>query len=510
MAQTKGLKEIELLTDEPIGGVGTLPDGLGFKKYAKVLAGAARGTGGPFTIGIFGDWGTGKTSLMRMIESQLLQDNRGELITVWFNAWRFEMDEHPIIPLVATIIRAMESNQRFMDKLGETGKRLVRTLRAVAYGFSAKAKINVPGFAEIEAGFVAKDMIERDDKLAADPLLDRSLYFQAFDRLSKIDTGTGAKIVILIDDLDRCFPDRAIKLLESIKLVLCQPGFIFILGVARNILEGYLNFKYRREFGISSLQGGAYLDKIVQLPFYIPPHSERIKHLWEKLLERVPSDDKENFRKLLPIAKCACGGNPRTAVRFINNLLIDQEINERQIPISFFAITRGLQQRWADIFDILESSAELRELIVQWCSKRKITIGKEADEQTKKVGETLAIDHDLQEMLYSNEGVKWLQDDGLRNAATQFLQTQRATIEIQTKQTQLSDLLEESYKTTMDELDVLKKQIVLIERKIKRTTSQGTRNQLKSRLQEAKSRMSELQERAVEDWSLMNSVLREK
>ena len=67
------MEDFNLLSDQALGELnGTRKDGLGFETYAKVLARAAIGTQGPFTIGVFGEWGSGKTSLMRLVEQQLV------------------------------------------------------------------------------------------------------------------------------------------------------------------------------------------------------------------------------------------------------------------------------------------------------------------------------------------------------------------------------------------------------------------------------------------------------
>ena len=103
---TRGIK---LLTDQAIGEeTEGRQDGLNFDAYSTVIANAALGTPGPFTIGVFGEWGTGKTSLMRMIEQKLAGD---DVVTVWFNAWQYEKEENPIVPLVGTIIQEIERNQ---------------------------------------------------------------------------------------------------------------------------------------------------------------------------------------------------------------------------------------------------------------------------------------------------------------------------------------------------------------------------------------------------------------
>jgi predicted KAP-like P-loop ATPase len=207
------MPKISLLSDQALGeSIAEASDGLGFETYSRVLASAALDTRGPFTIGIFGEWGTGKTSIMRLVQKQL--GSEPKVVTVWFNAWRYEQEEHPIVPLVATIVRELERHRPLMTRLKSGGQALMRALRAVAYGFSAKSKVKVPGFAEIEASFVAKDMIEREEKLTPDPLLDRSLYYEAFEALNAVKLDEEFRIVVLIDDLDRAF---LIRLFGSLK-----------------------------------------------------------------------------------------------------------------------------------------------------------------------------------------------------------------------------------------------------------------------------------------------------
>lgn len=108
------MSSFSLLSDQALGeGTDVFYDGLGFNTYANVLASAAINTPGPFTIGIFGEWGTGKTSLMRLVEKDLSDTSGDEIITVWFNAWRYEQEEHPIVPLIGTIVRAVQLKKNF-------------------------------------------------------------------------------------------------------------------------------------------------------------------------------------------------------------------------------------------------------------------------------------------------------------------------------------------------------------------------------------------------------------
>ncbi|MBK6794654.1 MAG: TIR domain-containing protein [Anaerolineales bacterium] len=402
-------------------------DGLGFQTYARVLGNAALGTEGPFTIGIFGEWGTGKTSLMHLMQSYLNTDKN--VITVWFNAWRYEKEEHPIVPLLATIIRELQLNRTFTQSLNNQGREFLNALRAVAYGFSAKSTIKVPGLAEIEASFVAKEMVERAESLSNDPLLGRSLYYEAFERLSAINIGGKKKIVVFVDDLDRCFPDLAIKLLESIKLVLSQAGFVFVIGVARTVIEGYLQHRYQKEYGLENFEGEFYLDKIVQLPFHIPPHHERVNQFCDSLLKQLDPADTNVFASILPTIANTTGGNPRATIRFVNNLLIDRAINHslaetdemESIPIEYFAVTRILQQQWFNIFSIIITSPEIAQEVSSWSKEQLSQYSQSENKDRSFLATRLLSDRLLSDLLLSTYGQSWLKDENIRNSTIGFL-----------------------------------------------------------------------------------------
>jgi len=368
---------------------------------------------------------------MRLVQRELDKDAR--VVTVWFNAWRYEQDEHPIVPLVGTIVRELERHKSFRQRLAGGGQSLMRALRAVAYGFSAKTKVKVPGFAEIEAGFVAKEMIDREEKLTPDPLLDRSLYYDAFESLGSVKLGDDCRIVVLIDDLDRCFPDQAIRLLESIKLVLSQPGFIFLIGVARQVIEGYLQHRYSTEFGIADFQGQLYLDKVVQLPFFIPPNTERMEAFCGVILNRVAPEVRAQLGGILPGVGEAFGGNPRAIIRFINNILIDLAINTdlaeaalmERIPIEFFALSRFLQQRWPGVFSTLMTFDQLAEEVAGWDRDAMRANVAASDPYRAALATGLLSDLGLQSLLLGPQGKPWLINSSLRHASVNFLRSQQ-------------------------------------------------------------------------------------
>ncbi|MFT3685563.1 MAG: P-loop NTPase fold protein [Phycisphaerales bacterium] len=378
------LKPLRLLEDEPVPHHDR--DELQLLPFANIVAGAAVGTDGPFTIGVFADWGQGKTSVLRQARSLIEHSpEHSDIVTVWFNAWQFEREEHPIVPLLASIVAAVDAARAHAErdaslakKIGQRGKegwaKLSRALRAMAYGFSAKTTVKVPGFADVEAEFVAKEMIERFEKLSAgdgakgsDPLLMRSLYFDAFELLQNVvqpaesegeESPWRPRIVVFVDDLDRCMPDKALALLEGVKLALAQRGFIFVLAVAKRVLESYLKKRYRDDYGMESYADGAsYLDKMVQLPLPIPPHKERFADYVTKLitaqLGRLDQEAAVMMQPIAPLLAIGSDDTPRSLVRLVNNLLVDVRLRSLTAPandplkqadfVGLCAVARSLQ-----------------------------------------------------------------------------------------------------------------------------------------------------------------------
>jgi predicted KAP-like P-loop ATPase len=109
-----GAYKLKIITDEP-----TLEDALDFKNYSRSLAGIITNSTPRFSIGIFGGWGTGKTSLMSMTR-QILDDN-DKIVTVWFDAWRYEREEYlAVIPFLRTVKLSIDAVQK--SKTGDWEK----------------------------------------------------------------------------------------------------------------------------------------------------------------------------------------------------------------------------------------------------------------------------------------------------------------------------------------------------------------------------------------------------
>jgi len=207
----------------------------------------------PLAVGLFGEWGSGKTHQLKLIKKTLLSRELKEgmpvVIPVFFNAWRFEKEEHIILPLFQTLLDAVENHERtFGKKMGRTFKSTVYHLKNVllslhqGINWSSAYKTargvlsnNLEDMREVssilDADKVNKKAKEKTDKeqvgeqtltqlLQPDQL--QSIYLNIPQWIEKITLFEDVNFVFLIDDLDRCLPENTLKMLESIKLFFAE------------------------------------------------------------------------------------------------------------------------------------------------------------------------------------------------------------------------------------------------------------------------------------------------
>jgi len=300
---------------------------------------------GSFTIGIFGEWGQGKTSILRQIEKAFEEENRKDRITVWFNPWSFAKEKHLIIPFFHTLIASLKKYEIKNDGKIEKQKRiseLIHKLRhiAVALACGLEAEFEIPHL--LTAKFNAARMIDefRKEKWKLSSIRNRkrkkysnkdygeavkkyeSMYYNLLGHLRQITEEFDTNVVVFIDDLDRCLPEKSVDLLESLKVLLDLPKFVFVIAVAREVIEEGIYFRYKKSF--SDIQdksswlifGRDYLDKIIQFSLAIPPVD--IDRLRNHLLE-IMCDLREATPYIETIMS-ALGKNPRKLKRFLNNI----------------------------------------------------------------------------------------------------------------------------------------------------------------------------------------------
>lgn len=316
---------------------------------ASLAPGAGSSTEPALVVGVFGEWGAGKSRLLQSIADEL-PPNRDEhelTVVVPFNAWRYEREEHLLVPLLRVaqqcIRKALEPerggdiarNERFSDRvlllgdLAQTvyqhgGRQLLQTA-LTAQGVALMLPEIKPDDPAKPTPSAWQRWQQRRDALArarrlqspADQL--NSLYYDFLEHLRGVTgrnpralalhrerlkyrglgwwpklvwrvraaagwLGTGElpreadlhlNLVFLVDDLDRCLPDKAVEVLEAIKLFLEVEGCAFVLALDEEVVERGIAHRYRdyalqgRE-GLTPITGAEYLEKLVHLPVRLP------------------------------------------------------------------------------------------------------------------------------------------------------------------------------------------------------------------------------------------------
>ena len=375
------------MLDEPMDDYRILLDtpaeqpALRFDEHAKAFADIIRQSDPQFAIGIFGGWGSGKTTLMRTIQRNLEADET--VVTLWFNAWRYEREQHLIVPLLDTLREVLvewaEQTGRDRDlrrRAVQAAATVAKAAGAILAGLSITAQApGVPGGLELafDAG-KAKAGWQQEEAAAQQS---HSLYHASFRALQQslaqfVEHGR-QRIVVFIDDLDRCLPVSALEVLESMKLFFDLEGFVFVVGLDREVVQRAIELKYRplqTSTGSGAvdypIKGSEYIKKIFQVPFALPPVSvgqvkEFLKALDHAgLPDRQREDLLQGVRPHLNYVITEAGINPREVKRYINAYTLQRKINPKLDEKVILCLqTLAFRDDWRQAYEVLLAEREV-------------------------------------------------------------------------------------------------------------------------------------------------------
>ncbi len=352
-------------------------DLLDFTPYTETLVDIVRDENnhGPLVIGLFGTWGSGKTSLMHFVEHALQHpssENVQQFRIVWFDAWKYEKEESLWRALLLRVVDALrDRNEEGEDTTSFNRRQRIENLEQRLYrdveweekagitidwaklgrfGLGGAIKLSfafVPGLSHLvetvksAQGALGKaegindlfDTFRRNVVTHHQAQLNSIEQFQnEFGKLvQQYVISQNQRLVVFIDDLDRCLPEKAIEVLEAIKLFLDVKGCIFLLGLDQDVIARGIKVKYRGFASASAndesaipIDGVQYLEKIIQLPFRLPKiEPQEMKPFIKNLLEFSDVRCADVFAEGLET-------NPRKVKRAINIFLFVSRLAERR------------------------------------------------------------------------------------------------------------------------------------------------------------------------------------
>jgi len=306
LSREKILNSLQIFSDEP--SANSLD--FNFGKYAKQLFGLIlslvtddkifRHGEGSFAICLNGEWGSGKTSLLMQVSNMLEKEGKNKFQILWFDSWQYERLD-PVLSLL----------QRIEIEYGRNASKLKGIIKAL--------------------GLVSIDVVSR--RYLGLPFQGITKYFRLSvneikDLPSTLDEiivkHKNGKLIIIIDNLDRCSVDNALRILESIKAIFNAKNAIFVVSADLIKLQRAWTLKHDGSF--NSLDDGRdHMEKIFQLILSLPPkaffpeyqNKEYANQLIKDYLRNL-TNELDNYPCLQELVASIIPPNPRKIKRVLS------------------------------------------------------------------------------------------------------------------------------------------------------------------------------------------------
>ena len=265
-------KVLNIINDEPITGLDQ--DSYRYKDLAQEITrciSAVDASTSSFTISLNGLWGSGKTSLINLIEVCLNEERKRNLnvpALVRFNPWRFESQEQLLTGFFQLLKESL---------LGKTGCIKDTEKKDLGEALSLySASISYPTVTEVTSllagllpsavaggGIVGKWLLKAFTSKIGKHLTNSTSLDHMKTTIDGYLKERQTNIVVVIDDIDRLSDAEICQIFKLVTLTASFPHIVYLLSFDRTVVESAL-------CNVQRADGAAYLDKIIQLPIEMP------------------------------------------------------------------------------------------------------------------------------------------------------------------------------------------------------------------------------------------------
>ena len=362
----------------------------------------------PISVGVFGDWGAGKSTILELTKASLETDEQ-EYIQVHFDAWTFQGYDDAKAALLETIastlVKKAADDKNLSAKAKEFAGRIdkIRLMGLLMDGGAALAGIpTIGGIQKIMGLFSggddgeldvddvkgavdgAKDVAKKNkglikDKKSFSPPKEIKEFRKAYsDLLKEFDK----PLIVYVDNLDRCSPFNAISTLEAIRLFLFLPNTAFVIAADEDMIRLAVP-EYHK--GASQRHQTDYLDKLIQIPVHVPrPGVLEIR----AYLMMLTAQDHGVTDAQLETIRCALEESLRLSWKqpqiTIDELLQDHAIEKHSELRSKFVVAEQLAPLLAESTNINGNPRIVKRLLNQVKMRKKTAHrrGMQLDEKT--------------------------------------------------------------------------------------------------------------------------------
>ena len=268
----------------------------------------------PYAVSIDGLWGTGKTTVMKLLQSKLEEAN---FPAAWFNPWEYRQTDSVVLAFLQVLA---EQHKDLIREMKGSGFKMLRVLleSGIDVGLKLITKNNL-SLKDIKDGF---DSVEKEESLSFEKYENtietiKEEFLELTRAISK--KHENKPLIIFFDDLDRCLPDDAIQLLEALKnlFVTKDCPAIFICGIDTHIAKQFISAHYS---GIEEMFSINYFRKIFNLTISMPFGT----NIYDLLLQYIKDQydwEKEDNKKAEALAKMVYDGGLQAQIYSLRKYL---------------------------------------------------------------------------------------------------------------------------------------------------------------------------------------------
>lgn len=343
----------------------------------------------PSTIGVYGDWGSGKSSLMQMVEEKIKVEHKKDACCIRFNGWLFEGYEDAKTAFCGSILDALRTEKtipaqvktritKLLKKVD--GKKILMKGGSVALDILLTGGLGSITYLTIDAitnalkdkltnanaddiKNVLKDVLTENKNQSTSNRNDIKVFQEEFKKI--LDESKIEHLVIFVDELDRCTPDTILDIFAAMRLFLFVEKTSFIIGADSRLVDYAIKSRYKNIAGNELDISKEYLEKLIQYPVTIPKLDEleleryltcllletdidniaecfKSNDIYEPISQNKLIDshkDKEEkikealvlSRIISPILAAKLNGNPRQCKRFLNTLFMRTQMAKSRL-----------------------------------------------------------------------------------------------------------------------------------------------------------------------------------
>jgi hypothetical protein len=398
------------ITDKPIEN--NSDDKLKMSRYGNVLSNFIKASDTPLTVGLQGEWGTGKTSMLYMLLEHFKSEN---IATSWVNTWEYSMFRSPGETTPA-ILKGMLTNLKLScenegkwtieEKSKDSVKKVFRFLGNVANQVISN-----------QTGVDIKDAASNEDasREQAEIAEIKKEIALIITKLIEDSNNDYQKVVFLVDDLDRIPPEQAVEVLESLKNLFDVPNCVFVLAIDYDVVVKGLESKFGKKTEENEREFRSFFDKIIQVPFSMPTGTYDMGNLLsEKLISlniEIPEDLIDSYSN---VVKYTIGYNPRSLKRYINSFSLLRSLRnsdfeedasdfgdnapDAEDDLILFAMI-GVQISYPKIFRLITQMSDIYDWNKGFANKNNIDL-EAVKTDIQKYGDNDKLDEDWEQIIY--------------------------------------------------------------------------------------------------------------